>query len=184
MRKSHVSRVSYAILSSELIKMIMNTQITKRWECSGPIIIFRDCNLGQIQFPVFDRWQKICQINGMGYGNSGNQREMLPLLPAAVPGEDGEGAPLWGRLSGHPSWDHCQGWLEIPDQHPVPSKDDGEIDGLGAMEPTAELSPTFLFPDLPEKEDGERGSQQLSGCRAVVRKYNAKMELNLWKKER
>lgn len=62
MKKSHVSRVSYAILSSELIKMIMNTQITKRWECSRPIIIFRDRNLGQIQFPVFDRWQKFVKL--------------------------------------------------------------------------------------------------------------------------
>lgn len=62
MRNSHVPWVFYAILSSELIKMIMNTQITKRWECSPPIIIFRDRNLGQIQFPVFDRWQKFVKL--------------------------------------------------------------------------------------------------------------------------
>lgn len=155
MRKSHVSRVSYAILSSELIKMIMNTQITKRWECLGPIIIFRDCNLGQIQFPVFDRWQKICQINGTGYGNPGNQREMLPLLPAAVPGEDGDGAPLWGRLSGYPSWDYCQGWLEIPGQHPVPSKADGEM----MVQQSQRLSSCPISVSRPSSEGGWRESE-------------------------
>lgn len=48
-------------MSSELIKMIKNAQITKREEGSVPIIILKDHNLGKIQFPGFGRWQEKCK---------------------------------------------------------------------------------------------------------------------------
>lgn len=144
MRKSHVSWVSYAILSSELIKMIMNTQITKRWECSGPIIIFRDRNLGQIQFPVFDRWQKKNrQINGMRYGNSGNQREALPFLPALVLERMGKGLPAGEGSWGTPA-ETIAGMAGSTRSAPNTQGRQWQ-DSLGAKEPAAELLPLRLF---------------------------------------
>lgn len=91
---------------------------------------------------------------------------------------------LQGKALGAPQLRPSQGWLEVRDQHPTPKEDNGKIVLVQRSQRLSSCpSGFFLSPlqalDVPEKEGEGRESQHLSGCRATMRKYNAKVELNL-----
>lgn len=150
----------------------MNTQITKRWECLRPIIIFRDHNLGQIQFPVFDRWQKFVKLMEWDVEIYVARGKHFPLLPQTILGKDREEVPLQRNVSRHPSQDHC------PHRNSWNYQDSGkrwvklrERGGLAQSEfsPHAFLCHSSLTSG-PSWEGEWRQSQQPNACRGMTRK--------------